>query len=65
MTENKVRVFILASQFIVTNYSSIDLHCWSFALPANERLEQFRLTSNSGPHSCCYSLPKNGTKCEK
>uniref|UniRef100_A0A182WW13 Chorein N-terminal domain-containing protein n=1 Tax=Anopheles quadriannulatus TaxID=34691 RepID=A0A182WW13_ANOQN len=64
MTENKVRVFILASQFIVTNYSSIDLHCWSFALPANERLEQFRLTNSSGPHSCCYSLPKNGTKCE-
>ncbi|XP_053661509.1 intermembrane lipid transfer protein VPS13B [Anopheles marshallii] len=63
LTENKVRIFILASQFIVTNYSSIDLHCWSFALPSNERLEQFKL-SNSGPHSCCYSLPKNGVKSE-
>uniref|UniRef100_A0A182QGU6 Uncharacterized protein n=1 Tax=Anopheles farauti TaxID=69004 RepID=A0A182QGU6_9DIPT len=63
LTENKVRVFILASQFVVTNYSSIDLHCWAFALPANERLEQFKLSS-SGPHSCCYSLPKNGAKCE-
>uniref|UniRef100_A0A182P8W4 Chorein N-terminal domain-containing protein n=1 Tax=Anopheles epiroticus TaxID=199890 RepID=A0A182P8W4_9DIPT len=63
MTENKVRVFILASQFIVTNYSSIDLHCWAFALPSNERLEQFKLT-NAGPHGCCYSLPKNGVKSE-
>uniref|UniRef100_A0A182NL10 Chorein N-terminal domain-containing protein n=1 Tax=Anopheles dirus TaxID=7168 RepID=A0A182NL10_9DIPT len=63
LTENKVRVFILASQFVVTNHSSIDLHCWSFALPANERLEPFKL-SNSGPHSCCYSLPKNGAKCD-
>uniref|UniRef100_A0A182LUK0 Uncharacterized protein n=1 Tax=Anopheles culicifacies TaxID=139723 RepID=A0A182LUK0_9DIPT len=63
LTENKVRIFILASQFIVTNYSSIDLDCWSFALPSNERLEQFKL-SNSGPHSCCYRLPKNGVKCE-
>uniref|UniRef100_A0A182S893 Uncharacterized protein n=1 Tax=Anopheles maculatus TaxID=74869 RepID=A0A182S893_9DIPT len=63
LTENKVRIFILASQFIVTNYSSIDLHCWSFALPSNERLEQFKL-SNSGPHSCCYSLLKNGVKSE-
>uniref|UniRef100_A0A182JVY1 Vacuolar protein sorting-associated protein 13B n=1 Tax=Anopheles christyi TaxID=43041 RepID=A0A182JVY1_9DIPT len=59
ITENKVRVFILASQFIVSNYSSIDLHCWSFALPSNERLEQFKLTSTTGPHSCCYSLPKS------
>uniref|UniRef100_A0AAG5CN30 Chorein N-terminal domain-containing protein n=1 Tax=Anopheles atroparvus TaxID=41427 RepID=A0AAG5CN30_ANOAO len=63
LTENKIRVFILASQFIVTNYSSIDLHCWSFALPANERLDHFKL-SNSGPHSCCYSLPKNDVRCE-
>ncbi|KFB38642.1 AGAP003489-PA-like protein [Anopheles sinensis] len=63
LMENKVRVFILASQFVVTNYSCIDLHCWSFALPANERLDQFKL-NNSGPHSCCYSLPKNDVKCE-
>ncbi|XP_053671577.1 intermembrane lipid transfer protein VPS13B [Anopheles nili] len=63
LTENKVRIFILASQFVVSNYSSLDLHCWSFALPANERLEQFKL-GNSGPHSCCYSIPKNDTKCE-
>ncbi|XP_035779431.1 vacuolar protein sorting-associated protein 13B-like [Anopheles albimanus] len=62
LTENKVRVFILASQFVVTNYSSIDLHCWSFALPANERLEQFKMTNYGQPHSCCYSLPKNDPK---
>uniref|UniRef100_A0A675B3R5 Chorein N-terminal domain-containing protein n=2 Tax=Anopheles darlingi TaxID=43151 RepID=A0A675B3R5_ANODA len=62
LTENKMRVFILASQFVVTNYSSIDLHCWSFALPSNERLEQFKMTNYGQPHSCCYSLPKNDPK---
>ncbi|XP_052863734.1 intermembrane lipid transfer protein VPS13B [Anopheles cruzii] len=63
ITEHKTRVFILASQFVVTNNSSIDLHCWSFALPANERIDQLKLT-NPGPHSCCYSLPKNVPKCD-
>ncbi|XP_021693609.1 vacuolar protein sorting-associated protein 13B [Aedes aegypti] len=63
LTENNIRVLILASQFVVTNYSSVDLRFWSFGVLVNERLDQVR-QDDAAPHTACYSLPKNSRKCE-
>ncbi|XP_065088861.1 intermembrane lipid transfer protein VPS13B [Ochlerotatus camptorhynchus] len=63
VTENNIRVLILASQFVVTNYSSYDLRCWSFGVLTNERLDQVR-QDDTGPHTACYSLPRTDRKCE-
>ncbi|XP_062558103.1 intermembrane lipid transfer protein VPS13B [Armigeres subalbatus] len=63
LTENNIRVLILASQFVVTNYSSIDLRCWSFGVLSNERLDQVR-QDDAGPHTACYNIPRNDRKCD-
>ncbi|XP_055526290.1 intermembrane lipid transfer protein VPS13B [Wyeomyia smithii] len=61
--ENDIRVIIVASQFVVTNYSSFDIHCWCFAVMSNERLEQIRQrASESG--SASLELLRNDRKCE-
>ncbi|XP_053682005.1 intermembrane lipid transfer protein VPS13B [Sabethes cyaneus] len=61
--ENNIRVIIVASQFVVTNYSSIDLQCWCFAVLTNERLEQIR-QGESGSCSASLKLLCNDRKCE-
>nr|XP_029723384.1 vacuolar protein sorting-associated protein 13B-like [Aedes albopictus] len=63
LTENNIRVLILASQFVVTNYSSVDLRFWAFGVLANERLDQVR-QDDAGPHSACYNLPRNSRRCD-
>ncbi|XP_055618736.1 intermembrane lipid transfer protein VPS13B [Toxorhynchites rutilus septentrionalis] len=62
-TENNIRVLILASQFVIVNYSSFDLRCWSFGVLPNERLDQI-LQDTTGTHTACLSLPRNDRKCE-
>ncbi|XP_058811887.1 intermembrane lipid transfer protein VPS13B [Topomyia yanbarensis] len=60
-TENNIRVLLVASQFIVANYSSHNLRVWCFAVLTSERLDQIRQDEND-PHTGALSIPRNDRK---
>ena len=56
--ENGLRVIILSSQYVVSNLSSYDLKCWSFAILSSERIDCLK-PEDSFPLFSSYELQAN------
>ncbi|XP_055587583.1 intermembrane lipid transfer protein VPS13B [Uranotaenia lowii] len=64
ITENNIRVLILAPQYVVVNYSTAcDLRGWCFAVLANERMDQVRQDEQAS-HTAVFSLPRTDRRNE-